>query len=92
MAVVDVKEKITTLAEVRDWPRTKIAKNADIPQSTLESAFRGQELGITKAINIARVMDVPVEWLFDDKLSWSDLPRAPFWWPPNLPLPSDDTK
>lgn len=79
-----MREKLKELAELRDWSIRQIAIQARIPQQTLAGAMNKHALRVEAAIAIARVMDVDVEWLFDDKKGWKDLPRRPFWLPPGI--------
>ena len=84
--VVKLAAKIKELAELRDWSLRKIAENSGVPPSTLHNALsrRGAALNVQDAIKISRMMDVPVEWLFDDAKEWDDLQRRPFWLPPGI--------
>lgn len=78
------KDKLDWLAEQRDWSINQIAKKADVPQSTLHKALNGQMIRVDAAIRLAQTMDVSVEWLFDNRYDLKDLPKRPFWLPPNL--------
>lgn len=81
-------DKMRTLAEARDWSIRRIALRAGIPQQTLHSALQGRELRVGAALAVAKVMDVPVEWLFTED-GWQQLDRLPHYWPPEVPPPSD---
>lgn len=81
---VNLDQKLNELAELRDWSIRKIASKAGVPQQTLANAKGGTALRVDAAIKVARVMDVPVEWLFDDTKNWADLDRRPFWLPPDV--------
>ena len=82
---VRLKQKICELAELADWTARKIAVKAGVSPSTLYSAMeRDRPINVSDAIALARVLDVSVEWLFDDKKGWPDLDRRPHWMHPQI--------
>lgn len=84
--VVRLEEKIDALCDLRGWSNRQLAIEAGVAPSSLLSALNGHEIGVRKAISIARLLDVPVEWLFDDAKEAADLKHRPFWLPPGLDL------
>lgn len=71
---------------MRGWSVRQLATQAKLPPSSLVNAFNGHEIGVFKAITIARLLDVPVEWLFDDSKDVTELRHRPFWLPPGIDL------
>lgn len=85
---VRLKQKLEELAELRGWSVRKVAQESGLSQQTLHGAIEGADISVSRAIAVSRVMDVPVDWLFDDAKDWQHLPRNPFWVPPGLSLGS----
>lgn len=87
MREVKLAQKLLELAELRDWSVRKVADNAGVASSTLYNAMNRPKavLNVQDAIAISKVMDVPVDWLFDDEKGWTELkPHRPFWLPPGI--------
>lgn len=82
--MVRLREKIEGLAELRGWSVRRIALAADVRPQTLIGALNGHDLGVSHAIRVARVLKVPVEWLFDDRQRWDDLTEKPHWMEPGI--------
>ena len=67
--LMDFGEKIAALAELRGIPMKQIAANAAIAYDTLRSYTRAgadRVPSATAGIALAKALDVPTEWLFDD--------------------------
>ncbi len=84
-----LREKILRLLEFRGWSKRQLAEAAGVPQSTLHDAMNGAKINVYDAIRISQEIGTPVEWLFNDNLSWPDLVTKPYWWRPGEPMPTD---
>ena len=82
-----LREKIAELLAVRFWSRAQLARKAGMSTSALQRIVSGGLPNVTNGIALAKALDVPVEWLFDDKLGWNGLLDLPFWWPPDVKHP-----
>lgn len=80
---VRLREKIIGLCELRGWSYRQLAIKAGVTPSALLHAMNGHEIGVDKAIKLAREMGVTVDWLFDDRKAWDDLPGRLYWLPPD---------
>ncbi len=62
-------EKIRRLMHGRS--RAQLCRDAGLPESMLDSLInKKQRPGVTRAIMLARALEVPVDWLFDDSQPW----------------------
>jgi len=84
LRLVRLRQKLEGLAELRGWSIRKVAQTAKVNQQTLLGAMNGHNLGVSYAIAVAGALDVPVEWLFDDKQGWEDLVHKPYWLEPGI--------
>lgn len=77
-----LESKIRRLMQRDGWRSLRsVAVKAGVDDSTLDRVVRrGGSISVDKAIQVARVLDVPVEWLFDDNHDWP--PPAVFEPPP----------
>ena len=90
--MMDFGKKIAALAELRGIPMKQIATTAGVAYGTLRSYTRsGSERvpSATVGIALAKALDVPTEWLFDDECELPPPPRlggppGPIYpWPPD---------
>lgn len=71
--IVTPRAKIEVLCGVRGLSMRGLAALASITRRRLVAAMHGDALSVYEAMPIARVLQVPVEWLFNDRRGWSDL-------------------
>jgi len=87
------REKLVRMAKSRGWDLKWIAHCAEIPYNSLRRYAREGSTAAPdapKGIRLAKMLGVPVEWLFDDDQGW---PPPPPWqkgppfpiypWPPH---------
>jgi transcriptional regulator with XRE-family HTH domain len=62
--------KIRRLLADRNWSVSRLAKEMDAPQTTVDRLVKRLPESVLMAIQMARVLGVPAEWLYDDELDW----------------------
>lgn len=76
LAVVTHQQKIRELLDRKGVSLAEMAKKAGIPQQTADVLSKRMTDAIVNALKLARVLDVPMDWLYDDSQEWVDLGRA----------------
>jgi len=80
------REKVVAIAKDRGLNLKEVARQAGIPYSSLRSYVQPDATGeptASKALALAKVLGVSVEWLFDPE---QDLPAPPYSTPPAIPI------
>jgi transcriptional regulator with XRE-family HTH domain len=66
---MDFFEKITKLVQLKN--KSELSRLAGLPPTAIDAIInKRREPLATKAIRVARALDVPAEWLFDDRADW----------------------
>jgi hypothetical protein len=72
---MQIREKIARLVDRDRWRSVRsVAERAGVDDSTMTRVRNTGVCAVGKAIAIARALDVPVDWLFDDAMDWPPPP------------------
>lgn len=81
MRYMKFRDRLALASEYTHWSKRKIASQAGIPEQALYSAIRDDAaMNVSYAIKIAKVLRVPVEWLFSEDEKEPSPTTRPWWW------------
>jgi len=72
---VNHSDKIARILKIKGWSSLEMARRADVGRERARRMALKIPSSVSAAIRIAKTLEVPVEWLFNDQREWAEYER-----------------